>query len=95
MADQDHGAAPRQVAPALVVHLGDQRAGGVQHRQAAPGGVASTARETPWAEGPTGPTVSAPMACPAAVEADAAGRRLPVLDATCPRLVSKVHNEYR
>jgi 4-hydroxy-3-methylbut-2-enyl diphosphate reductase len=29
-----------------------------------------------------------------AVEADAAGRRLPVLDATCP-LVSKVHNEGR
>ena len=35
MADQDQGAAMADIALALVVHLGDQRAGGVQHRQAA------------------------------------------------------------
>ena len=35
MADQDQGAAVRDIALALVVDLGDQRAGGVEHRQAA------------------------------------------------------------
>ena len=34
MADQDQRAALRDIALALVVHLGDQRAGGVEHRQA-------------------------------------------------------------
>ena len=38
MADQDDLAALGGVAAALVVHLGDQRAGGVDHRQAALGG---------------------------------------------------------
>ena len=35
MADQDQGAAMGDITLALIVHFGDQRAGGVQHRQAA------------------------------------------------------------
>ena len=35
MADQDQRAAMRDIALALIVHLGNQRAGGIQHRQAA------------------------------------------------------------
>ena len=38
MADQDQRAALGHVALALIVDLGDQRAGGVEHRQAAGGG---------------------------------------------------------
>ena len=49
VADQDQGPAARHIAVGLHVHLGDQRAGGVQHRQAARAASASTARETPWA----------------------------------------------
>ncbi len=39
MADQDQLAALADIALALVVHLGDQRAGGVEHRQAARAGL--------------------------------------------------------
>ena len=35
MADQDQRAALGDIALALVVHLGDQRAGGIEHRQPA------------------------------------------------------------
>ncbi len=35
MSDQDQGAAPRDIAFALVVDLGDERAGGIEHGQAA------------------------------------------------------------
>ena len=50
MADQDDLAALGGVALALVVHLGDQRAGGVDHRQAALARRGSRPRlATPWA----------------------------------------------
>ena len=39
MADQDQGPALGHIALALVVDLGDQRAGGIEHRQAARGGL--------------------------------------------------------
>ena len=40
MPDQDHGPALTDIALALVVNLGHQRAGGVDHRQTAVGGFA-------------------------------------------------------
>jgi hypothetical protein len=39
MADQDQGPALRHVPFALIVDLGDERAGGVEHRQRARGGL--------------------------------------------------------
>jgi hypothetical protein len=51
MADQDQGPAFRHIALALVVDLGDQRAGGVEHRQAARRGfLLHTARHAVGAE---------------------------------------------
>ena len=57
MADQDDVAAALVMDLGLAMHLGDQRAGGVDGEEPPPGAACGTDFGTPWAEKITGAAV--------------------------------------